>query len=212
MKDDGIEDLLLSLGVTFLENHLTDWEIEEVEWVYYHVRNHYLKLRVPGLIRNQSPLIRRFLANLGYQKDECRPNDRDPGGIEEMHSPWALTYWWEDHIIDAFDRARDNPWRPKLPSNFFDSSSTYVPNAAWTHYQKYDNIWRGDSQGPPTYNEVGREPLTDFHDWGWCMWDTERLSRWDLLRRTKYDEYHVSNWLGDKKLVCRHRECSALGR
>ena len=66
--------------------HLTNWELEEVECTHYHLREQYGLLRFKcqnAPLLSQPPILQRLLINLGYRKGSLSPRNLDPAYLED---------------------------------------------------------------------------------------------------------------------------------
>ena len=175
---------------TFAE-HLANWELEEMECTYYHLHEQYDILRLPthnALLLSQPQIVQRMLLNLGYRKGDPSPKrlDSDLMGPEK-----------DDRITHAFSWARDFFWRPPLHTAWSDMPSANVPNAGWLMYVRYGNRW--EKLSVPVHDEIAREPVICFQNWGYCMWDESRIVGWGLLEMGKYSLLDTQKWEDKEK-------------
>ena len=165
---------------------LSHWELEETECVYYHLREQYSLLRtdIPTAsirlnrtpITSQPPIVQRLLINMGHNIEAPSPLHLEVGN---------QTDWRLGEFYTAFRRARDVPWIRDIQTEWPDNQEANTPNEGWNCYSRFSETIGSSfesseefeySQGFPRCG-----PVVCFHNWGYCIWDKERLKKWGVL-------------------------------
>ena len=139
-----------STDYIFVE-HLTNWELEEVECTYHHLREQYGILRLKcqnAPLLSQPPILQRLLIKLGYRKGNLSQGNLDPAYLKDRR---------EERITDAFSWARDLLYVPSLRMARSDMPCANMPNAGWALYVRHGGRWGGLSA--LAFNEISREPV-----------------------------------------------------
>ena len=161
-------------------DRLSHWELEEMECVYYHLREQYDLLRIDTTatsirrhrtpITSQPPIVQRLLLNMGHKIEAPSPIHL------ELDSP---THWRYGEIYVAFQQGREVPWCIYPQTVWSDIDEANTPNEGWMCYFRFSRTINSSfehSEGFPTCG-----PVICFHNWGYCIWDKERLKRWGML-------------------------------
>ena len=180
-RSRGLDDYYY-LGVVaddFVES-LTHWELEEMECTYYHVREQYSLLRSdtpansaldPGVpISSQPPIIQRLLFNMGHSRESPSPSQLDVD--DEM--PWQY-----GELYSAFIAAREVSWSRHIQTVWSDKQEANYPNAGWVCYFRFCRTIASSFEPSRGFPRCG--PIVCFHNWGYCIWDEERLRKWGVL-------------------------------
>ena len=183
----------------YAEDHLTNWELEEVECAYYHLRDYYRQNARLGQqdahFKAQPFILQRLLENLGYNKHEAVPSDLDSEYSERITLK-AYRKVRENRVTSIFDWSRDYYNSPvRIKTLWSDIPCTNRPNTGWEYYVRYGG--EGGMIDEPEHDCIGRGPVI-FHQWGYCMWDRERFVRWGLLEG-KHSLIDGQKWKDEKK-------------
>ena len=173
-----------------------------MECTYYHLREQYGILRLKcqnAPLLSQPPIVQRLLINLGYRNGNLSPGNLDPAYLEDRR---------EERITDAFSWARDLLYAPSLRTAWSDMPSANMSNAGWALYVRHVGRWEGLSA--VAYNEISREPVNRFHNWGYCIWDNARLHKWGMLERGKYSIVDTRKWSDEEMTRHSCRRCWSL--
>ncbi|KAL8675871.1 MAG: hypothetical protein Q9186_007539 [Xanthomendoza sp. 1 TL-2023] len=159
---------------TDLFDPLTIWELEEMDCAYYHLR------RQSGIWRRECPhCSTRLLPDKipRHQKCECEWLSGEP--IPPRYVP-ALC----EHAI--FWKRRRKWWNVEGLITDWPSSTRAIttlttvgdkPSAGWSFVNQNENLRKMDTQEWHTRER----PMGCFLDWGYCMWDLERMQAWHLV-------------------------------
>ena len=159
---------------------LTHWELEEMECTYYHVREQYSLLKsdtrtnsaphtaIP--ISCQPPIIQRLLINMGHDKESPTPNELE---VDDQ------TPWQYGELYTAFMVARDDHWTQHIQTIWPDKQEANTPNEGWSCYSRICRNIRYAFKPRGGFPKTG--PIVCFHNWGYCIWDKNRLTRWNVL-------------------------------
>lgn len=169
----------------FLEYHVTDWELDEIECAYYHLNEHYsISSRNPPL-HTCPAIVERLLINLGYE-----PGDSVPTGLHQGFVNY-LGYSRVERLTDTCWWAPDLLETPKSRTARSDMPPANLPNEGWTSHVQYGN---GGFLMTFSYcGEVVLEPLLWFYNLGFYMWDKARFIKWGLLEE-KCDYLNPEGW------------------
>ena len=189
----------------FVES-LTHWELEEMECTYYHVREQYSLLKsdtpaksalCPGIpISCQPPIIQRLLINMGHSRESPSPSQLE---VDDQ------TDWRHGDLYTAFRVAREVPWSRHIQTVWSDQQEANTPNEGWSCYFRFCETicsFFEPSQGFPRSG-----PVVCFHNWGYCIWDKERLRRWGVLgTRANGSDVDLKEWSDGNsgRGVCEH--------
>ena len=159
---------------------LTHWELEETECAYYHMREQYSLLRTdipkPSIpfnrkpITSQPPIVQRLLLNMGHKIEASSPIHLEVGN---------RLIWGRGKLYTAFKEAREVPWTRHIETEWSDIREANRPNEGWSCYFRFSGTISSSfepSEGFPTCG-----PVVCFHNWGYCIWDKERLRKWGVL-------------------------------
>ena len=159
---------------------LSHWELEETECAYYHVREQYSLLRtdIPTAsirlnrtpITCQPPIVQRLLLNMGHRIQAPSPLHLEVDN---------LTNWRRGELYIAFKQGREDPWSRYTQTEWSDMQEANTPNEGWSCYFRFSETISSSfepSEGFPTCG-----PVVCFHNWGYCIWDKERLRKWGVL-------------------------------
>lgn len=176
---------------------MTSWELEEVECIYYFMRELYYMQLVrsgetspsspsskaavkaiypPATVCSQPHLIQRLLSAIGHN----HPLSSPPPAFDS-----------EKTLHFQFSCAREAPDFGEPHCMWPDSPpEANHPSEGWLCYKRNcadlcdDGHGRDSSTLFPSIWDPARWPVVAFHQWGYCMWDRERLRRWGMLERT----------------------------
>ena len=161
---------------------LAHWELEEMECTYYHVREQYSLLKsdtrttsapdtgIP--ISCQPPIIQRLLINMGHDIESPTPEELEVND----QTPWQY-----GELYSAFLVARDDPWTRHIQTVWPDIQEANTPNEGWSCYSRLCRNIRYAFKPRGGFPRSG--PIVCFHNWGYCIWDKNRLTRWNVLGR-----------------------------
>ena len=162
---------------------LTHWELEETECAYYHLREQYSLLRtdIPTAsirlnrtpITSQPPIIQRLLLNMGHRIEAPSPLHLEVDN---------RTNWRFGKLYTAFKEARAVPWSQYAETEWSDIREANTPNEGWSCYFRFSGIISSSFEPSEGFPRCG--PVICFHNWGYCVWDKERLRRWGVLGTT----------------------------
>ncbi|KAK0511012.1 hypothetical protein JMJ35_006564 [Cladonia borealis] len=159
---------------------LTHWELEEMECTYYHVREQYsllvsdthtnsaLRTGIP--ISCQPPIIQRLLINMGHDRESPTPRELE---VDDQ------TPWQYGELYTAFMVAREVPWGRHIQTVWPDKQEANTPNEGWSCYSRFCEYIRYSYEPGQGFPRNG--PIVCFHNWGYCIWDKERLTKWGVL-------------------------------
>ncbi|KAI4275648.1 MAG: hypothetical protein LQ337_003079 [Flavoplaca oasis] len=180
--------------------NLTAWELEELECIYYFLRDEYELLRVGSqgsLVNNQPPLVQKLLLIMGY-----RPSDIAPPKLD-----LRSTYVGGESLTEAAFGCRVACSREILTIWPDAPSEVHERNAGFAFYDKrMYNLYEVFSD---TYYDR-QMPILCCLKWGYCIWDRERLLRWGMLNtETRGGVDWMTRWSrGDSGGEgCIHRKC-----
>lgn len=175
---DGIRDYFIY--------RLTPWELEEVECLFLHLCSQYRILkrrRARVSVRRQRPIVKRLLARFGFgvhMRSPARLEDCRMGGLAKV-TPLGLLL------------------HSRLPRSTFErleTSTCDVPGAdrpnsgGWESFRIYNRYGHYSDNRMPGHR-LWLEPGV-LHDWGYCIWDDERLRDWDWFDP---DNDRKPNWV-----------------
>lgn len=151
---------------------LTLWELEEMECVYYFLREQYEILKFPRncekepkaivLVSSQPPRAQRMLRSFGY-----KPGERSPLSLGLDCNGSTI----EDFITNVFGWGSDLLDTPKTGTFWSDEVASNKPNEGWRYFDNHSQ----DVPGRWGCGDVARGPVLCFLNWGYCMWDKTRL-------------------------------------
>ena len=195
----------------FVES-LTHWELEEMECTYYHVREQYSLLRSdtpansvldPGVpISCQPPIIQRLLINMGHSRDSPSPSQL---GVDDL-MPWQY-----GELYSAFIAAREVAWSRHIQTLWPDNQEANYPNEGWSCYFRFCRTIASSFEPSRDFPRCG--PIVCFHNWGYCIWDEERLRKWGVLgTRADGSDVDLRKWSdrNSGRGVCLHCEYSLV--
>ncbi|KAL9039822.1 MAG: hypothetical protein Q9180_002301 [Flavoplaca navasiana] len=179
---------------------LTAWELEELECVYYFLRDEYELLRVgsqASLVNNQPTLVQKLLLMMGYRPSDIAPTKLDlqsthAGGESITEAAFGCRFACSREILTVW---------PDAPSNVHES------NAGFAFYDK--RMYNLHDIVSDTYYDR-RMPNLCCLKWGYCIWDRDRLLRWSMLNTdTRGGVDWMTRWSrGDSGGTgCIHRKC-----
>ena len=207
-RDIGSAIDYMGFGADDFVESLTHWELEEMECTYYHLREQYSLLRSdtpanstldPGIpISCQPPIIQRLLINMGHSRDSPSPshlevNDQTP--------------WWYGELYSAFIGAREVPWSRHIQTVWSDKQEANTPNEGWSCYFRFCNTISSSYKPSRDFPRSG--PIVCFHNWGYCIWDEERLKKWGVLgTRADGSDVDLRKWSdrNSGRDICLHCE------
>ena len=159
---------------------LTHWELEETECVYYHLREQYSLLRtdIPTAsvgknrtpITSQRPIVQRLLLNMGHRIEDSSALDLE---VDDS------TPWQHGELYTAFHEAREVPWTRHIQTEWSDMEEANKPNEGWNCYFRFSETISSSFEHSEGFPRCG--PVICFHNWGYCIWDKERLKKWGVL-------------------------------
>ena len=188
-------DYIRSQGVFFLK--MTVWELEEVECVWYHLRHQSSTLWCRPCPHCRQHCLPDDL--IGHMR-ECRQHmdfgDRLPqyGCNFEKACSWFRRFL-EDNIRGQSTANKMATWPDPLARE---------PSAGFKFIMdRYPGVYP-DDQRPGL--GLTRGPLIDFVEWGYCIWDRERLEGWRLVDSEDEKVSAVLEWWRSDRWRTRRRE------
>lgn len=160
-------------------HHLTIWELEEIECVYYHLQHQTRSLWRKTCTSCNQQVLPDIIYN-GICK-ECRGGEKirvKLNGEERKEDPHT------DSFSHACSEFRNYMYRTEPFADWTDTPAAKHPNAGFQHSPKY-------------YLRV--QSLGCLFDWGYCMWDESRFKAWHLVEnpdRQLQDEAFVEKLQG----------------
>ena len=150
---------------------LTAWELEEIECVYYHLREQMELWTSPQSSCYSPKLAGRLLNTFGPIRNVYHypSKQEDCDGAEGKR-----------HITYLTGFLRETLWAPKsyeTKTEWPDTQEANRPNAGWLYLEenyKVLNVLDGNFR---------IAPVCCFLDWGYCIWDRSRLESWYLVDR-----------------------------
>ena len=161
--------------------HLTQWELEEMECAWYHLRyqsRHLWSRPCPHCLEDLLP------DDLVRHTCECQGKGTGEHDRGSWHYNFRYICQWFRHEIEWFGEndylaSWDNPLA-RLPSEgyaFF--SFTKAQHDIYPGCNPC-NHWRG--------------PYSEFLSWGYCMWSPARMRAWHLVSDEDQNEDAVVEW------------------
>ena len=150
----------------FLET-LTAWELEEIECVYYHLREQ-MKLWTDPQSSCYSPKLADRLLNTFGPIRNVYHSHGDPEDCDTAEAKRHITY-----LTGFLREFKSYETKTEWP----DTQDANRPNAGWLYLEenyKVLNVLHGNLR----IALVGY-----FLDWGYCIWDRSRLESWGLVDR-----------------------------
>ncbi|KAL8846309.1 MAG: hypothetical protein Q9221_008592 [Calogaya cf. arnoldii] len=153
------------------------WEYAELQCIYLHLQNEYLKLAVPTTssdgrqhkvpIRSQPEIVRKLATAVGFTLDDPTPYRLDSGRKGERLS--------SNFTHKAFP---DASWflakSERSPSSWHDGFVN-GPNEGWEILMRVQD--RGDVIRWPLASDDGHGAIR-LRNHGFCIWDKERIRDW----------------------------------
>lgn len=154
---------------------ITPWELEEMECLYLFLRDEYRSLSIhikkaaidhSITIHYQAHLLRRLRSTMGYWLE---PHFT---AAVESKTPWTILYYF------AMVKYRPTFYRPQTPLTIWSDAPAGAnsQNEGWRCYSRNSatSPW---PRIPTSFHISG----SDFQEWGYCIWDQERLDDWKML-------------------------------
>lgn len=155
---------------------LTEFEVEEVECVYRHLKEQIDLWADPGHSKYSPDLARRLLDTFGADQKVCKnPFTEECSNDGSTHIPPHEN----KHISHAFNYYRDQNCMIDR-TTFREIPNANRPNAGWKYLHKNHEYFLSDDEFLCGDQAKGVE----FLGWGYCMWDKSRLEDWWLIDRT----------------------------
>ncbi|KAL8924088.1 MAG: hypothetical protein Q9208_004225 [Pyrenodesmia sp. 3 TL-2023] len=156
---------------------LAAWELEEMECLYLFLRHEYSSLdmhatekRIDRPVTNydKGPLLRRLWSIMGYWLETHFT------AALKSNAPWRILYYF------AMVECRPTFYRPQKPLTVWSDapSGANSPNAGWQFHTR-DSLITPWPAFPTPFFISG----TGFQEWGYCIWDQDRLDDWNMLER-----------------------------
>ena len=153
-----------------------------MECTYYHVREQYSLLksdthtnsspRTAIPISCQPPIIQRLLINMGHDMKSPTPKELE---VDDQ-TPWQYGELYSASLV-----ARDDPWCRHIQTIWPDKQEANTLNEGWSCYSRLCRNIRYAFKPRGGFPRSG--PIVCFHNWGYCIWDKNRLTRWNVLGR-----------------------------
>ncbi|MCJ1459228.1 hypothetical protein MMC28_009605 [Mycoblastus sanguinarius] len=192
-KPDGRQD---DSGPCAFLNTMTGWELEEIDCIYYHLREQYGLWVDPKSLSYSPQLASRLLMTFGPFRNAWDYDETRRGGEDTRHISYQCGFNREWSCCFA----QQGQFRTNWPG----ANEANNPNAGWKFLdqnQEALHVFQGNFR---------MSPVSCFHDWGYCIWDRSRLEAWRLVDRepAKFlaDKAKTEWWAygQSKRKVCEH--------
>lgn len=156
---------------------LTISELEEIECIYYHIREQTQLWADPASWCYSPELAERVLKAFGPNRnafDYSTPLEERRSPEIKSHITYTIGFYRELMSFRTEKNAR---------TNWPDTKEANLPNAGW-------NFLQGNSKALKVQSSNLRiKPVSCYLDWGYCIWDESRLKGWGLL-----SEENIERW------------------
>jgi len=161
-------DYIRFQGVFF--SHLTVWELEELECVWYHLYH-----QTTTIWRRPCPFCRQQLL-----PDDLIGHIRECGPSGNMRFHYDCNFqkacsWYRGDLESNYQGVTTANKQAAWPGSLAREPSTGF-KFFMDHYEEIDP--HGDPIG---VGWLSRHYLSEFLEWGYCIWDRERLEAWCLV-------------------------------